>query len=153
MQEGWFSLEKYYKEITMDIVSKFYTPGVVYLLTLASGVWLSYIGRPLNSMIFTIHKLIAVGAVILAGRQVLPLLKSGKIETLVIVSLVVVGNGRFRPRRRLNCLRWVYRSHLPARKTAYSSSQNSRSNCSSAIDFELHRCLPDNAPGSKGQKW
>lgn len=75
----------------MDIVSNFYTAGIIYLLTLASGVWLSYTGRPLNSMIFTIHKLIALGAVILTWRQVYPLLKSGKAESLVIVSLVIVG--------------------------------------------------------------
>ena len=75
----------------MDIVAKFYTPGIVYLLTLASGVWLSYEGRPLNSMIFTIHKLIAVAAVILTVRQVYQLIKNGNVEWLLITALAVIG--------------------------------------------------------------
>jgi uncharacterized membrane protein (GlpM family) len=38
--------------------------GAFFLLILLSGFWLSRSGRPLNSMIFAIHKLIAVAVVI-----------------------------------------------------------------------------------------
>lgn len=37
------------------------------VLTLASGLWLSLSGRPYNTGIFTVHKLIALGAVIVTG--------------------------------------------------------------------------------------
>jgi hypothetical protein len=38
--------------------------GLFFVLTLAFGVWLSNAGKPYNSLLFTIHKLVALGAVI-----------------------------------------------------------------------------------------
>jgi hypothetical protein len=54
----------------MDNVSRFALPGVVFLLTLASGVWLSYAGKPLNTLIFNVHKLIALAAVLASAARV-----------------------------------------------------------------------------------
>jgi hypothetical protein len=45
-------------------------PGLLLVFILASGVWLSRIGRPLSVAVLTIHKLIAVGAVILVARAI-----------------------------------------------------------------------------------
>jgi hypothetical protein len=52
------------QEALLDTVSRFIIPGSVFLLTLVSGVWLSCSGKPLNTGIFTVHKLIALGAVV-----------------------------------------------------------------------------------------
>lgn len=36
--------------------------GLLFLFVILSGIWLSSTGRPLNTVIFTIHKLIGVAA-------------------------------------------------------------------------------------------
>lgn len=59
----------------MEPFSRFFLPGGLLLLTLASGLWLSHIGRPLNVLLFTVHKLIALGAVVTAGIQFARLMK------------------------------------------------------------------------------
>ncbi len=49
----------------METLSKFTLPGILFVLTVAFGFWLSHIGKPYNGLWFNIHKLIALGAVIL----------------------------------------------------------------------------------------
>ena len=44
------------------MVSKLIISGILLLVTLASGVWLSRLGKPLNRYILTIHKLIGLDA-------------------------------------------------------------------------------------------
>jgi hypothetical protein len=44
--------------------SKLIIAGVSFLLILLSGFWLSGAGRPLNSILLTVHKLISVAAVV-----------------------------------------------------------------------------------------
>ena len=51
-------------------MSKFILPGILFLLTLISGFWLSLTGRRYNDVSFNIHKLNALSAVILAVIQV-----------------------------------------------------------------------------------
>jgi hypothetical protein len=50
-----------------DITSKLILSGILFLLTLLSGFWLSQAGKPYNTAIFTIHKLIALATVIIIG--------------------------------------------------------------------------------------
>ena len=50
--------------------SRIVAAGVVFLLTLISGVWLSSGDRPLNVPIFTAHKLIALVATVLIGLMI-----------------------------------------------------------------------------------
>ena len=38
---------------------------IFYILAIASGVWVTKLGRPLNTGVFTLHKLIALAALIL----------------------------------------------------------------------------------------
>ena len=59
----------------MEAASKFILPGVIFLLTLASGFWLSRVGKPYNTAIFTIHKLIALMMVIMVSVQIYQLFK------------------------------------------------------------------------------
>jgi hypothetical protein len=75
----------------MEPASKFITPGIIFGLTLASGVWLSSSGKPLNTLVFTIHKLIALGAVVLAAVQVAAILKSIPVQALPMALVILTG--------------------------------------------------------------
>ncbi len=73
----------------MDIISRFFTPILLFILTLAFGFWLSKVGKPYNGALFNIHKLIALGAVVFAVIQIS---KTGVPDSpLLVVALVVVG--------------------------------------------------------------
>jgi hypothetical protein len=71
------------------MLSKFMLPGIAFILTLVFGFWLSHLGKPYNGLLFNIHKLIALGAVVVMVIQVYKLLKGTESQALVIVALVV----------------------------------------------------------------
>lgn len=75
----------------MDITSRFVTPGIVFLLTLVFGFWLSRSGKPYNGILFNIHKLIALGVVILTVIQIYSLLNGSQLQTMLVVSLIITG--------------------------------------------------------------
>ena len=75
----------------MDTITKFTIPGILFLLTLAFGVWLSNSGKPYNGVLFNIHKLIALGAVIVTAVQVYPALTNVRVQVLIIALVVVAG--------------------------------------------------------------
>jgi hypothetical protein len=75
-------------EFQMDTASKFLIPGVLFLLTLASGVWLSHSGRPLAIGIFTLHKLIALAGVIVTAVILYNTLRLTAIPVLLISALI-----------------------------------------------------------------
>lgn len=60
----------------MDVLSNFLTLGIVFLLTLAFGFWLSRIGKPYNGILFNIHKLLALAVVIVAVFEIRKTLQS-----------------------------------------------------------------------------
>jgi hypothetical protein len=53
----------------MHILYNFVVPGGLFILTLVFGFWLSHAGKPYNGFLFNVHKLIALGFVVLAGIQ------------------------------------------------------------------------------------
>jgi len=71
------------------MLSKLALPVVAFVLTLAFGFWLSHLGKPYNGILFNIHKLIALGAVVATGVQVVKLLKRVDSPTLIVALLVV----------------------------------------------------------------
>ncbi|NUM44075.1 MAG: hypothetical protein HUU38_05160 [Anaerolineales bacterium] len=73
----------------MEILSKFATPGILFLSTLAFGFWLSSLGKPYNGLLFNAHKLIALGAVISAAIQAYHTMKVADISLVVIAMAVV----------------------------------------------------------------
>lgn len=75
----------------MDVASPFIAPAVIFLLTLASGVWLSRSGKPLNTAIFTVHKLIALGAAIATAIQTYNALKNADIQAILVALLIAIG--------------------------------------------------------------
>jgi hypothetical protein len=72
----------------MELANRFITPGILFVLTLAFGFWLSHAGKPYNGLLFNVHKLIALGAVVLV---IIQLTKTPNL--LIPVSLVAVGLG------------------------------------------------------------
>ena len=71
--------------------SKLIVTGLLLLFTLLSGVWLSHSGRPYNTVIFTIHKLIALGAVIFTVVTVQQLHTGVDTRALTIGVIVITG--------------------------------------------------------------
>lgn len=63
--------------------------GSLFLFTLISGVWLSNSGKPLNGIIFTGHKLIALATVILIGVTVNYLRQGADIRTIELTAIVM----------------------------------------------------------------
>jgi hypothetical protein len=75
----------------MDTITNFITPGLLFILTLIFGFWLSKAGKPYNGILFNIHKLIALGTVILTVIRVYNIFKIMNLGILIVVLLVVVG--------------------------------------------------------------
>jgi hypothetical protein len=75
----------------MNLALKFIVPGIVFLLTLVFGFWLSRSGKPYNGMLFNIHKLIALGAVVVTAVQVNTILKNLELHALIIILLIIAG--------------------------------------------------------------
>ena len=71
----------------MDTLSKFTIPGILLGLTLAFGFWLSQQGKPYNGILFIIHKLTALGAVVIAVIQAVQTLKNLNPFSLIALSL------------------------------------------------------------------
>lgn len=75
----------------MEVVSDFLISGILFLLTVIFGLWLSKLGKPYNGALFNVHKLLALGAVIAAGIQVARMLTSVDTQTLVVILWIVAG--------------------------------------------------------------
>jgi hypothetical protein len=75
----------------MTVLLPFATPGILFVLTLASGLWLSRSGKPLNTVIFTIHKLIALGAVMTMALLLYRALQAGGAPASMIALLLLAG--------------------------------------------------------------
>ena len=63
--------------------------GLGFVITVLSGILLSNAGRPLNSLIFTVHKLVAVATMILTAVSVRGLYRSVDIQALYPALIVV----------------------------------------------------------------
>lgn len=69
----------------------FITAGIVLLFTLVFGFWLSKSGKPYNGNLFNLHKLSALGAVVLAGYQAANVLRGMESGLAVVLLLVAAG--------------------------------------------------------------
>lgn len=73
----------------MNTISGFLGPGISLLLTLSFGLWLSRVGRPYNGILFNVHKLIALGTVIVTSMRVYESLDGVETPSLLIILVVV----------------------------------------------------------------
>ncbi len=70
-------------------LSKLVLPAILLAVTLIFGFIVSKTGKPYNTFLFTIHKLLALAAVVLAVIQVLNLLKVAPAQGLLIGLLIL----------------------------------------------------------------
>lgn len=75
----------------MNAISRFYLPIGGFALTVALGFWVSKVGRPYNGFLFNIHKLIALGTVIIISMRMHEVLEDTPIQALMIGLVVVTG--------------------------------------------------------------
>lgn len=73
------------------IVSQNMTSVVLVVFSVASGIFLGLLGKPLNDLIFALHKIVAVGAVIVLAVRVVNLYKAGGIHALHVASFSLTG--------------------------------------------------------------
>ena len=65
--------------------------GAFLLCCFFSGFWLSHSGKPLNSIIFNIHKFIALGAVVFIGINVYRVNQAAALTTIELIACGVSG--------------------------------------------------------------
>jgi hypothetical protein len=120
------------RSMKMDaITSKLILAGFLFLLTLISGVIVSRSGRPFSIGLVTLHKLIAVGTVVLIGIALNQLYKTadGKvmIETGITVIagicfLALIATGALLTREEMQLPEVVLKIHQAAPLLALASS-------------------------------
>jgi hypothetical protein len=72
------------------ITSKLIVAGILFMFTLISGVIVSRSGRPLSIGLVTVHKLIAVGTVVLIGMALNQLYKTADGKVFIEMSITVI---------------------------------------------------------------
>jgi len=73
------------------VTSRVMITGLLLLFTLASGIWLSHTGKPINVAILTIHKLIALAMVVSAGLTVHRLSKGADLPATALMAVGITG--------------------------------------------------------------
>jgi hypothetical protein len=71
--------------IEMSIVLQIVTAEILYFLAIASGIWLSHTGKPLNPAILIIHLFFGMGAVIFTSFVFWNLVQEQTITTGILV--------------------------------------------------------------------
>ncbi len=64
---------------------------MLFLFVFLSGLWLNRSGRPINTIILTIHKLIALGTLIFIGVTVYQINQTAQLSTAAVVTAVITG--------------------------------------------------------------
>lgn len=73
----------------MNAFSEHAVSGVAFVVTIATGIWLGQLGRPLNGMLFTVHKLVALGAVLAVTIPIVGVLRNAPAPALAIALLIL----------------------------------------------------------------
>ncbi len=120
------------RNMKMEIIStKLIVAGILFLFTLISGVIVSHSGRPLNVGLVTVHKLIAVGTVVLIGIAINQLYKTGDgkaflemcaIAISIILFLTLIATGALLTREEMQLPAVVLKAHQAAPLLALISS-------------------------------
>lgn len=72
------------------ITTRLIAAGALFVLTLLSGLWLSHLGKPYNSGIFSIHKLIALATIVIIGMSVYNLYKGLDLQAFISVIVIAL---------------------------------------------------------------
>ena len=63
---------------------------ILLVLAAASGIWLSRMGRPLNTVVFAAHKLIALAALILTITVTYPFFKNPGNDSMLLILMTAM---------------------------------------------------------------
>lgn len=114
-----------------SITTKIIAAGILFLFTLISGLMVSRSGRPLNIWLVGVHKLIAVGTVVLIGIAVNQLYKTADGKMLIgvglaaitaVLFLALIATGAFLTREEMQLPEFVLNIHKAAPLLAMVSS-------------------------------
>lgn len=75
----------------MNIDLKILGSGVLFVLSIAAGIWLSSRGKPYNTGIFTVHKLLALAAVVFSVLMYISLLQNVEKTAILVLLLGIAG--------------------------------------------------------------
>ena len=75
----------------MSIEQKIVGSCFLFVLTVGTGIWLSSLGKPYNTVVFTFHKLISLAAIILITILIYNLFMNAEIKTLILPLITVSG--------------------------------------------------------------
>jgi hypothetical protein len=73
------------------LTSRVVWTGALFILVILSGFWLYRSGRPINTVVLTIHKLIALGTLILIGVTVYQFHQIAALSATTWIAVVVTG--------------------------------------------------------------
>ncbi len=65
--------------------------ALLFVFTVAFGIWLSRAGRPYNSLLFNIHKLVALGAVVYSAVILYQLRAGIDLTALALGAIILTG--------------------------------------------------------------
>jgi hypothetical protein len=65
--------------------------GALFILVFLSGFWLYRSGRPINTVVLTLHKLIALGALILIGVTIYQVNQVAALSTTAWIAVIITG--------------------------------------------------------------
>ncbi len=80
-------MEKDMPALTPKIIAM----GALFLVVFLSGLWLNRLGRPINTLVLTAHKLIALGVLILIGVTIYQVNQIAPLSTAAIIATVMTG--------------------------------------------------------------
>jgi len=75
----------------MAVMHKFIWIGLLLLATLATGIWLGQLGKPLNPSLFTVHKLLALAWVVFAAIKIYHLARQTEPSAALFAVIAILG--------------------------------------------------------------
>jgi hypothetical protein len=63
--------------------------GLSFVLIILSGIWLSHLGKPYNTGVFAVHKLVGVAVGVLLGIMVFQAHKATPLDVVQIAAIVI----------------------------------------------------------------
>lgn len=75
----------------MSLVFQIVTSEVLYFLAIASGIWLSHTGKPLNPVVLMIHISLGLGTVVFTSLVVWSLLQIETITAAIMILSISLG--------------------------------------------------------------
>jgi len=73
------------------LTSRMIGAGALFLFVFLSGLWLNRSGRPINTIILTVHKFIALGTLILIGVTIYQVNQVDPLSTAAIAVTIITG--------------------------------------------------------------